>query len=337
MSGTSGSASDANHVPVRPMPVTTSSSTIRKPCRSRRSARPCQNASGGEWAGSAAAEIGSQRNAAMESAPCVPMCASSASSAPWPLGSKRHVDGGTYRPGVTNGWYGAHSPGRPVRRERGHRRAVVGLRLRDDAGAARLAALHVVVVGEPQRRLVGLGTAGHEVHAVEAGRRDADELGRQPLLRRRGELLVVEVRELVGLTRRGVDDLAHAGAERRRHRAAADRVEVAVAGRVLQPHALAAHDQRVAAVELAHEDVRRLVVDERALRHHDLPARLNALEAEPLHAAACAVKPGYAARRPRRSTSVGVSVPRKPVTTPSSPWIAVTRPTTGTTLPSGRT
>ena len=61
MSGRIGTWSAASHVPTRPTPVTTSSKHTRNPWRSRRSDRPCQNASGGDQPGSAAAETGSQK------------------------------------------------------------------------------------------------------------------------------------------------------------------------------------------------------------------------------------------------------------------------------------
>ena len=51
-------------------------------------------------------------------------------------------------------------------------------------------------------------------------------------------------------------------AERRGHRAAAHRVEVAAAGAVLEPHPLAAHDHGIAAVELRQEHRGRGAVDE---------------------------------------------------------------------------
>src|SRR5437879_10435059 len=97
MSGTRGRVSAANQWPVRPMPVTISSKQMRKPCLSRRSARPSQNRFGGEYAGSAAALMGSQKYADTVSGPAASSARSSAFSASSPEGSKRHVLGGMWR------------------------------------------------------------------------------------------------------------------------------------------------------------------------------------------------------------------------------------------------
>ena len=143
---------------------------------------------------------------------------------------------------------------RPSRqRERLHRRAVVRLSGRDHLPAVRLAALDVVRARELERELVCLGAAGDEADAREAGRSDVDELARELLLRRVREALVVDVRELLGLLTRRLDDVPPTVTERGGHRAAAHRIEVAPAGGVLEPDPLAADDDRVAAVELGRE------------------------------------------------------------------------------------
>ena len=142
----------------------------------------------------------------------------------------------------------------PGQRQRRDRRAVVGLRGRDDPPALRLAALDVIAARQPQRRLVGLRAAGDEVDAREAGRRQLAEGRRELLLRRAGELLAVEIGDLARLVRRRLHDLGDRVTEARDHRAAGDRVEVLVAAGVPEPDALGLDDQRVGAVELARED-----------------------------------------------------------------------------------
>ena len=85
MSGWIGSGWAASHAPVRPIPVTTSSRQIRNPWSFRRSSRPRQKASGGEYPGSAAALTGSQKKAAIVSGPASSRRASSCRSAASPL------------------------------------------------------------------------------------------------------------------------------------------------------------------------------------------------------------------------------------------------------------
>src|SRR2546430_15985824 len=103
-SGSIGSRSAANHAPARPMPVTISSKQTRKPYRSRLSSSPRQKRSGGEYAGSAAALIGSQKNAGAVSGPNSSITWSRAASAVSPLGSGRQVGGGTWGGGQRYGW-----------------------------------------------------------------------------------------------------------------------------------------------------------------------------------------------------------------------------------------
>ena len=82
--------------------------------------------------------------------------------------------------------------------------------------------------------------------------------------------------ERLGLRPRGGDDVAPAVAQRRGHRAAAHRVEVPAAGRVLDPDAVAADGDRHRSPELQGEDVRAVALDRR-LTHSSLlriePAR----------------------------------------------------------------
>ena len=141
-------------------------------------------------------------------------------------------------------------PGPAGERERLHRRAVVGLRGRDHLPALRLAALDVVRARQLQRQLVRLGAAGDEAHTGETLRRDLDQFLREPFLQRIRQALVVHVGEPLGLPAGSGDDVAPSVTERRGHRAAAHRVEVALAVRVLEPGAFAPHHNRVAAVEL---------------------------------------------------------------------------------------
>src|SRR6185312_4626910 len=148
-----------------------------------------------------------------------------------------------------------------------------------------------------------LGAAAREVDAGEPGR-EPDELAGQPLLGRARELLVVDEAEPPQLGRRGSDHFGGAGPERRHHRAAADRVEIAVAVGIDEPHALAALDQRIAAVELAVEDGRAVGVDEDGV---DALAHARSIVAN----AVAAVKPGRArASASARGTRPGRRSPR---------------------------
>src|SRR5438132_764935 len=97
MSGTLGRLSAANQWPVLPIPVTISSKQIRNPWRARLSARPSQNLFGGEYDGSAAALMGSQKYADTVAGPAASSALSSALSASSPVGSNRQVLGGMCR------------------------------------------------------------------------------------------------------------------------------------------------------------------------------------------------------------------------------------------------
>src|SRR5439155_1706022 len=89
--------------------------------------------------------------------------------------------------------------------ERRHRRAVIGLRRRDDAPSLALAAVDVVSPCEPQRRLVGLRAAGGKADARHLGRGGGDQPLGELLHRLVGEVVHVEVRDLLRLPSAGVD------------------------------------------------------------------------------------------------------------------------------------
>ena len=115
MSGAMDTWCAASHVPTRPTPVTTSSKQTRKPCRSRRSARPRQKRSGGECPGRAAADTGSQKYAATVSGPASSSARSSSSRAASPVGSVRQVAGGRCKCEARYGVYGSWRLRRPLR------------------------------------------------------------------------------------------------------------------------------------------------------------------------------------------------------------------------------
>ncbi len=141
--------------------------------------------------------------------------------------------------------------------QRLHRRPVIRLCRRDHLPALRLAALDVVGARELQRELVGLGAAGDEAHPREPLRCDVEKLMREAFLLRIRQALVVDICELLGLPAGNLHEVPPAVAERRSHRAAAHRVEVALPFGVLQPDAFAPHHNRVAAVELRRQHERR--------------------------------------------------------------------------------
>ena len=154
-------------------------------------------------------------------------------------------------------------PGTTGQRERLHRRAVVRLCGRDHLPPLGVAAFDVVAAGDLDRHLVRVGAADREPRAGEPLGRDADELLGEPLLRRVREPLVVDEREGLGLRPSRGDDVAPAVAEGRRHRAAAHRVEVPAAVRVLDPDAVAANGDRHRPPESEREDVRPVALDRR--------------------------------------------------------------------------
>src|SRR4029450_496703 len=175
MSGVHAVPSPANHRPVRPTPVTTSSKQTRKPWRSRRSARPSQKPTDGVEAGRGAARIASKKNPETVSGPASSRARSNAASACSPVGSAREALGGMWRWWGRDGPNGPRNTVRPARPghpgppgggERLHRRSVVGLRERDDLPALRLATLDVVAARELDR---GLGGGGPARGALRAG------------------------------------------------------------------------------------------------------------------------------------------------------------------------
>ena len=227
---------------------------MRKPWRSRRSARPFQNASGGLWAGSAAAPIASQKNPAIVSGPrlldqAVELGERCAPGRVEPVRARRDVE--DVREVGAERAVEARPSCQP---ERGDGGAVVGLGGRDEAPAAGLAALHVVAPRQAQCRLVRLGPAGDEVRPREPLGRDVDQLAGEPLLRRVREALVVDEREPGRLVACGLEEVGAPVAERRRHRAAAHRVEVPRPGGVLEPDAAAADGDGIPPVELRGEE-----------------------------------------------------------------------------------
>ena len=158
------------------------------------------------------------------------------------------------------------------KRERLHRRPVVGLRRRDHLPPLRLAALDVVAARQHERHLVGLRAARDELGVGETLGGDGHELARQALLERVRQPLVVDVGEALCLAARRLDDIVAAPPQHLRHRAAAHGVQVAAARRVLEPHPLGADDHRVAPIELRREHFRRPAVHE-CFRHDHAPVR----------------------------------------------------------------
>jgi hypothetical protein len=144
----------------------------------------------------------------------------------------------------------AVQPGPAGQRERLHRGAVIRLRRGDHLPAIRVAALDVVAAGELDGHLVGVGAAGREARPGESLRRHVDQLPCETLLCRIRESLVVNVRQCFGLGAGGGDDVGAAMPERRGHRAAAHRIQISAAGAILDPHPVAANDDRHRATEL---------------------------------------------------------------------------------------
>ena len=204
-----GSCSAANHVPVRP-DARDDLVEADRGSRARGDARRARarNASGGEYAGSAAALTGSQKNAATGAgARLVEHAIQRGQRLPRRSGRSASVEGGMCGAAARcRARSGPCRPGPARQRERHHRRPVIGLRRRDDARAVGLAALDVVAAREPHRRLVGLRPAADEVHALEPGGRVPRSAHRASrLLGRARELLVVDEREPLRLLRRRLD------------------------------------------------------------------------------------------------------------------------------------
>src|SRR5204863_1879625 len=131
---------------------------------------------------------------------------------------------------------------------------VIGRVERDDTMLAGLAGLDPVLPGELQGGLDRFRAAGEEIELVELARERGGELAGELLHRAMGERGGRDVAELARLARQRLRDLRIQVAEIR-DVGAAHGVEVALPLLVVQPAALTPHDARVAAAELAVEDV----------------------------------------------------------------------------------
>ena len=149
---------------------------------------------------------------------------------------------------------GPVQPGSPREREGLHGRAVIGLRRRDHLPAVVLASLDVIRARELDGHLDGVRTRDRELHPAEPLGGNRDQLVGQTLLERVGEPFVVDEGELLALGAGRLDDVAPAVPERRRHRAAAHRVQIAAPVHVLHPGANAPDDHRVGDLELEGQD-----------------------------------------------------------------------------------
>ena len=157
-------------------------------------------------------------------------------------------------------------------RHRGHGATVVGLGRGDDPPSASLPAIHVVLAGQPERGLVGLGTAAQEADLGHL-RGDLHQASRQPLLGMVGEVVGVVVGDVAHGGLRGVRDLPQPVAETGRHRTAGDGVEDAPASGGVQPNALSPIDTRVDPVEVLGEDAGGGGVDDRSGHDRSCPGR----------------------------------------------------------------
>src|SRR5213593_3268446 len=119
---------------------------------------------------------------------------------------------------------------------------------------AGLAGLDPVLPGELQGGFDRFRAAGKEIELVELARERGGELAGELLHRAMGERGGRDVAELARLARQRLRDLRIRVAEIR-DVGAAHGVEVALPLLVVQPAALTPHDARVAAAELAVEDV----------------------------------------------------------------------------------
>src|SRR5579872_713562 len=124
----------------------------------------------------------------------------------------------------------------------------------DDRASRQLAAFDVVLARELQRRFDRLGSAAQEIGLRDSGRRFRDERVCQRLRRHVRERRAVDVRERRGLYADSVPDLAHAVADVGDHRAAT-RIQITLAVFIEEIHALATHDERRRALQLAIENV----------------------------------------------------------------------------------
>src|SRR5438445_12854117 len=148
---------------------------------------------------------------------------------------------------------------------------------------AGLAGLDPVLPGELQGGLDRFRAAGEEIELVELARERGGELPGELLHRAVGERGGRDVAELARLARQRLRDLRIRVAENR-DVGAAHGVEVALPLLVVQPAARTTHDARVAAAELAVEDV---AIGIAVVRHSSplpLPRRPGSAES---YAAAC--------------------------------------------------
>jgi hypothetical protein len=127
--------------------------------------------------------------------------------------------------------------------ERSEGVAVVGGPAADHQGARSLSSRQVIRAGELERRLDGLAAAGHGVDARVVEREHGGHVLRVVLERVGREGRPVDVRSTRGLFGHGVDECAIAVTQTHHDRAARP-VEVALAVRVLDPHAVRANGSR---------------------------------------------------------------------------------------------
>ncbi len=131
---------------------------------------------------------------------------------------------------------------------------MIGWVERDDTMFAGLAGLDPVLPGELQGGFDRFRATGEEIELVELARERGGELAGELLHRAVRERGARDVAELACLARQRFRDLRVRVAEIR-DVGAADGVQVALPLLVVQPAALTAHDARVAAAELAVENV----------------------------------------------------------------------------------
>ena len=157
-----------------------------------------------------------------------------------------------------------------AQRERAERRAVVRLRRRDHTPPPALAAIDVIGARETDCGLIGLRPARRELDPGHLGDQPDHAVG-QFLLRPVGEVVVVEIRDLLGLSGRRLCDLAHSVAQARNHGATRGSVEDALAVGGFEPYSLAALDVWVGEVEESRKDTGLVSADSRL---HSIPPLL---------------------------------------------------------------
>src|SRR6185437_12351661 len=159
-------------------------------------------------------------------------------------------------------------------RERAERRAVVGGAAGDHLVAAALAADLVVLAGQLDDRLVGLGAAGAEEGAVEVAGRDLGDLGGKLDDARMRVAPVDEEPELGHLLRRRLAQLGAVAVPDLRAEEAGHAVEVALAVGVPEPAAVAPLDhghllrgEAALAREMHHQMLLREILQIGVVRH----------------------------------------------------------------------